>query len=89
LLGLFFDPEDGGDMFLQNVYQLSTNYTALYPGRYNTALRTSNPKSYSCKYCHYLGWGNKNAECSLKRNWMKSVLVLNILLENPLEALQR
>jgi hypothetical protein len=30
LLTLFFDPEDGGDMFLINVGWLSTDYTALY-----------------------------------------------------------
>jgi hypothetical protein len=34
LLGLYFDPEDGGDMFLRNVGSLSTDYTALYPRRY-------------------------------------------------------
>jgi hypothetical protein len=33
LLCLFFDPEDGGDMFLRNVGRLSTDYTALYPRR--------------------------------------------------------
>jgi hypothetical protein len=33
LLGLFFDPEDGGDMFLQNVNELSIGYTALYSRR--------------------------------------------------------
>jgi hypothetical protein len=27
----FFDPEDGGDMFLRNVGWLSTDYTPLYP----------------------------------------------------------
>jgi hypothetical protein len=33
LLGLFFDPEDEGDIFLRNVGWLSTDYTALYPRR--------------------------------------------------------
>jgi hypothetical protein len=36
LLGLFFNPEDGGNMFLQNVGLLSTNYTALYPRRWKS-----------------------------------------------------
>jgi hypothetical protein len=31
LLGLFFDLEDGGNIFLQNVGYLLTDYTALYP----------------------------------------------------------
>jgi hypothetical protein len=30
LLGLFFDPDDGSDMFLRNVGWLSTDYAALY-----------------------------------------------------------
>jgi hypothetical protein len=33
LLGLFFDPEDGGNMFFRNVCLFSTDYTALYLGR--------------------------------------------------------
>jgi hypothetical protein len=33
LLGLFFDPEDGGDMLLQNVGSLPKGYTVLYPRR--------------------------------------------------------
>jgi hypothetical protein len=33
MLGLFFDPEDSGDMFLQNVGGISTNYTVVYPRR--------------------------------------------------------
>jgi hypothetical protein len=33
LLDLFFDPEDGGEMFLQNIGWLSMDYTALYPKR--------------------------------------------------------
>jgi hypothetical protein len=31
LLGLFFDTEDGGQIFLRNVGWLSTDYRALYP----------------------------------------------------------
>jgi hypothetical protein len=30
LLGLFLDPEVGGDMFLRNVGRLSKDYAALY-----------------------------------------------------------
>jgi hypothetical protein len=30
LLGLFFDPEVGGNMFLQNIGRLSAYYMALY-----------------------------------------------------------
>jgi hypothetical protein len=33
LLGLFFDTEVGGDMFLRNVLYLSTDYTDLYSRR--------------------------------------------------------
>jgi hypothetical protein len=33
LCSLFFDPEGGGNTFLQNVGWLSMNYTALYPRR--------------------------------------------------------
>jgi hypothetical protein len=33
LLGLLFDPEDGGDTFLRNVASLLTDYMALYPRR--------------------------------------------------------
>jgi hypothetical protein len=42
LLGLFFDPEDGDDIFLRNVGWLSTDYTALYHRRQNfsTGLKT-------------------------------------------------
>jgi hypothetical protein len=31
LHGLLFNPEDGGSMFLQNVYGLLPDYTALMP----------------------------------------------------------
>jgi hypothetical protein len=34
LLGLFFGPEDGGDMFLRNIGWHSPDYTALYHRRW-------------------------------------------------------
>jgi hypothetical protein len=33
LLGLSFEPEDGGEIFLRNIRSFSTHYTTLYPGR--------------------------------------------------------
>jgi hypothetical protein len=39
----YFDPEDGGDMFLRNVGWHSTDYTALYPRRW-----------YSSKYFNFI-----------------------------------
>jgi hypothetical protein len=33
LFGLFFDPEDGGNIFLAEVDRFSTDYTALYSRR--------------------------------------------------------
>jgi hypothetical protein len=36
LLGLFFDPEDGGGMFARNVGLFPMNYTALYSRIYWT-----------------------------------------------------
>jgi acyl-CoA thioesterase len=35
LLGLFFDPEEGGYMFVRNIGSLSMDYTALYFRRWN------------------------------------------------------
>jgi hypothetical protein len=55
LFGLFFDIEDGRDMFLRNASRLSTDYTALHPRRY-TALhnhRCENHKSYRPKLNYY------------------------------------
>jgi hypothetical protein len=36
LLGLFFDPKDGGSMFLQNVGWLSADYMSLHPRKQNS-----------------------------------------------------
>jgi hypothetical protein len=33
MLGFFFAPEGGGDIFIRNIGLLSTEYTALYPRR--------------------------------------------------------
>jgi hypothetical protein len=33
LLGLLFDPEDDGSMFLRNIGVLGWGYTVLHPGR--------------------------------------------------------
>jgi hypothetical protein len=47
LLGFFFDPEDGGDMFFENISWLSVDYMALYPELFiTTAVRTSDPAKY-------------------------------------------
>jgi hypothetical protein len=35
LFSFFFEPEDGGDIFLRNIGWLSTDYTVLYLRRQN------------------------------------------------------
>jgi hypothetical protein len=46
-LGLFFDPEYGGDMFVRNVGWLSMDYMALYPRRQNYSTEVSPPGMFS------------------------------------------
>jgi hypothetical protein len=62
LLGLFFDREDGGDIFLRNFGRLSTDYTALYPKRQNSAIR-------------FLSYGSP--EDGSITNFLNAVVVLN------------
>jgi hypothetical protein len=56
LLNLFFDPADGGDMFLRNIGWLSTDYTALYPRRYNH--RYDNLRFYIVMFIVWTAWGH-------------------------------
>jgi hypothetical protein len=44
LLGLIFNPEDGGDMILRNVGWCSADYNVLYPRRQNPF----NPRIFPC-----------------------------------------
>jgi hypothetical protein len=37
LLGLLFDLEDGGEMFLRNIGWLSADYTELHPRRWTSS----------------------------------------------------
>jgi hypothetical protein len=50
LFGIFFDPEDAGDIFLRNVGCLSTDHTALVsrkiPLSITTAVRTADFTGY-------------------------------------------
>jgi hypothetical protein len=39
LLGLFFYPEDEGEIFLRNVSLLSMDYTASYPRKHNPSTK--------------------------------------------------
>jgi hypothetical protein len=53
LLGLFVDPEDGGNMFLRNVSWLPADYTALHPRRYGSSVFVF--VIYTRKYmCHII-----------------------------------
>jgi hypothetical protein len=53
LLDFFFDPEDGGDMFVQNVGRLSTDYTALFLRRYNSSVRERLKQSIELLFLAY------------------------------------
>jgi hypothetical protein len=44
LLGLLFDPEDGGSVFLQNVSELIPDYTVSHPRTQYSALYSADTK---------------------------------------------
>jgi hypothetical protein len=49
LFGLFFDAEDGRNMFLRNVGWLSADYAALYPRRHNLIIIAVRTSDSACK----------------------------------------
>jgi hypothetical protein len=52
----FFDPEDGGDMFLRNVGWHPTDYTVLYPRRWYSSVKflTSGVAIRLSRQCKYI-----------------------------------
>jgi hypothetical protein len=55
-LGLLFEPEDRGIMFLRNICILSPDYTMLYPRREYSSVKMFSPLGYSLimKRCHII-----------------------------------
>jgi hypothetical protein len=47
----FFDPEDGGDIFLRNVGWHSTDYTTLYPRRWYSSIYESHSRTLNTHSC--------------------------------------
>jgi hypothetical protein len=50
LLSLAFDPENGGDTFLLNLGQFSTNYMALYGARGSLLVKVLGYKPEGCGF---------------------------------------
>jgi hypothetical protein len=48
LAEIFFDPEDGGDMFLRNVGCISTDYIASHPRRWYSSVKITTLHIWSC-----------------------------------------
>jgi hypothetical protein len=51
---LFFDPENGGNMFLRNVVSLNANYISLYPKRWYFLIINNNISSITNHVNHFL-----------------------------------
>jgi hypothetical protein len=49
LLALFSDPEDGGDMLLENICQLPMDYMALYPKKQDSSVITASSSDSTSK----------------------------------------
>ena len=86
LLGLVFNPEDGGDMCLQNVCWLLTDYTALYPRWQNSSkpLLTDSQILHSavgtlqCSNFLYSGWWVSSSGVSLSQGNELVILGLRV-----------
>jgi hypothetical protein len=55
LFDLLCSSEDGGEIFLRNIYELSSGYTALYPKSYNSSepLKGWLKILWNSEYCKY------------------------------------
>jgi hypothetical protein len=56
LFRLFFEPEDGDELYIRNVYMLSTYYTALNPRTYKylTYITSHLDERYSTIFCLFV-----------------------------------
>jgi hypothetical protein len=76
LVGFFFNPENGGDMFLRNVSRFSTNYTALYPRRQKSSISVKTQSNCVqngvCSWCMFRLWQHSpRIWLSGKNSWQR------------------
>jgi hypothetical protein len=64
LRGLFFDPEDGGDIFLRDVDRLQTDYIYIPKDRPLHNHKCENLESYMCQF-----WAHRRNGLHLAVRW--------------------